>query len=320
MLILAIRLAEPPPPRPADGPAAKIGTDIISLLNDTATNKKRNETESTAQMKSLGFPSFHKIIRSFGNKTTQQVKTASTNSAYESNNEFPNIPNLSKLINPVEKLEKAQDLRIPYPRPLIKIDTTILENKTLIRFDYNELKEITSGFSNVFIHGPYGPTGKIGSGGFGDVYAGWHRQHGTLAVKKFRDLGTLFAEKPDFIAQTFNSEVKFLSQLRHENIVPILGYSLQMEASAFPSLCIVCQYIDGGSLEQKLAAKRLTEKQRLDIMLGTARGLKYIHNTELTDPNLEGEDNKIQFLHGDVKSANILLTRDCVPKVSSYVI
>ncbi|XP_063833803.1 uncharacterized protein LOC135082968 [Ostrinia nubilalis] len=326
---IAQMLQESPVTRPDEGPGMKINTSITEILNESrahnnVTKSKKDKTESTAQMKSLDIPSFFKKLKSksIGNKTTQQMQSEGehyaiyNNDSSYSNEGVPNIPNLSRLIKP----GNSQKNTIPYPRQLIKIDTDILQNKTLIQFDYNELKDITCGFSKDFIHGPTGPTGMIGSGGFGDVYAGWHRHHGTLAVKRFKNLG-MMTEKPDFMLQSFNSEVKFLAQLRHDNIVPIIGYSIQKEMSSFPSLCIVCQYIDGGSLEQNLAAKRLSEKQRLEIMLGTARGLKYIHNTEILDPDntsADPEANKVQFIHGDVKTANILLTRDYKPKLCDF--
>ncbi|KAL0861251.1 hypothetical protein ABMA27_008814 [Loxostege sticticalis] len=334
---IALMLQEPPVSRPDLGPGAKINTQITDILNESkehnhTTKSKKDKTESTAQMKS-DLPSFFRKLKSksLGNKTTQQVQSSQSmqsegeyygvcNSESNYSNEgMPNIPLISKLIKPANSQKN-----IPYPRQIIKIDTTILQNKTLIQFDYNELKDITCGFSEDFIHGPTGPTGKIGSGGFGEVYSGWHRQHGTLAVKKFRNLNRI-TDKPDFVLQSFNSEIKFLAQLRHENIVPIVGYSIQKDTADFPDLCIVCQYIDGGALDRNLMAKRLTEKQRLDIMVGTARGLRYIHKTEIVDTESTSSDagdskiiNADVNIHGDVKTANILLTRDYQPKLCDF--
>lgn len=332
---IALMLEEAPPLRPDQGPAAKILTDVEQLLNEDARKhgKKRSQaTESTAQIRTSNLPSFSNfpnLIKSIGHRTTASMKSSENDTTdYDTrvySSQFSQHTSMSAYIPNFDILirdgAEVKDHSQAYPAPpSFKIDTVILENKTLIKFSYDELKQITTNFSNVFIYGPQGPTGKIGSGGFGDVFAGMHPEHGVLAVKKFRNLGQI-TDKPDLVIQTFNAEVKCLAQLRHENIVPIVGYSIQKETSSFPSLCIVCQYVEGGSLEQNLAAKRLTERQRLNIMVGTARGLRYIHNRDSAteEPDLNGVgDTFMHYIHGDVKSANILLTRDYQPKLCDF--
>lgn len=200
------------------------------------------------------------------------------------------------------------------------IDKEILEDDNLINFEYRELENITSQFSETIVDGPYGPSGKIGSGGFGEVFLGYHPQYRIpLAVKKVHTHLLWPTHKPNMVIDMFNTEVKNLIQFRHKNIVPILGFSMNG-----PVPCIICEYVDGGSLEEQLATKKLTERQRIDIMMGTAEGLKYLHTSEHIIPNTSatGDSNtqnvvkKNNFVHRDVKSANILLTKDCVPKVN----
>ncbi|KAI8424095.1 hypothetical protein MSG28_002703 [Choristoneura fumiferana] len=200
------------------------------------------------------------------------------------------------------------------------IDKSILQDTNLIHFNYVELKAITNNFSETVLNGPYGLCGKIGQGGFGEVYVGSHPKYGPLAIKKTHQ-HVVIVHKPEVAVKLFNSEVKYLSQFRHENIVPIIGFSKDG-----PALCIVCDYVDGGSLEEKIAERVLSEKQRINIMQGAAEGLRYLHSYELnnklsfsTSSSDSGTQSvsKTNFVHRDVKSSNILLTKDLVPKLEN---
>ncbi|XP_020970677.1 probable serine/threonine-protein kinase At1g01540 [Arachis ipaensis] len=75
---------------------------------------------------------------------------------------------------------------------------------------------------------------------------------------------------------------------------------------------LVYEYVDNGNLDQWLhgdvdSVSPLTWDIRMNIILGTAKGLAYLH---------EGLEPKV--VHRDVKSSNILLDRQWNPKVSDF--
>lgn len=258
--------------------------------------------DSTAQIKT---PPGEEQAKSLGHRTTAEIASQKDQVPWQTS--FPNIDSM---------LTKSN---------VSGIDSEILKNQDLIDFPYKDLERITKRFTDKKIYipdpngGPGKLAGKIGTGGFGEVYAGFHPTYGQVAVKKART-HLVFDKKPDIAVNVFNAEVRFLAQFKHKNIVPIIGYSID------GPLCIVCEFIDGGSLQDKLADKILTEKQRLKIMIGTAEGLKYLHGgkkLEAKQDNIGYEATESEhfsktgnFVHGDIKTANILLTRDCDPKVS----
>ncbi|PPD77718.1 hypothetical protein GOBAR_DD25371 [Gossypium barbadense] len=140
----------------------------------------------------------------------------------------------------------------------------------------------------------------IGEGGYGIVYIGVLTDGAKVAVKNLlNNRGQ--AEKE------FKVEVEAIGRARHKNLVRLHGYCVE---SAYRML--VYEYVDNGNLEQWLHGdvgdvSPLTWDIRMNIILGTAKGLAYLH---------EGLEPKV--VHRDVKSSNILLDRQWNPKVSDF--
>ncbi|KPJ02897.1 Interleukin-1 receptor-associated kinase 4 [Papilio xuthus] len=369
---IAALLHENRAPRPNDGPGADIDTDVSIILENEQINERFNSYDPTKRIqndtskdKNLGNISTVPMKTENGDISynipaidilrTVNFKSKSTEVAQSSRN----IPNLELMFPKSEQFRgdtsysdattnsesekrtsqdspnqpKSENISFQKSLPNIPdlhshIDKEILEATNLINFQYSELENITSKFSDTIVDGPFGPSGKIGSGGFGEVFLGYHPEYRIpLAVKKIHTHLLWPAHKPNIVIDMFNTEVKNLIQFRHKNIVPILGFSMNG-----PVPCIICEYVDGGSLEEQLDTNCsskpklvLTERQRINIMMGTAEGLKYLHTSEHVIPNTSatGDSNpqnvkKNNFVHRDVKSANILLTKDCVPKICDF--
>ncbi|XP_015899668.2 probable serine/threonine-protein kinase At1g01540 [Ziziphus jujuba] len=140
----------------------------------------------------------------------------------------------------------------------------------------------------------------IGEGGYGIVYHGILVDGTRVAVKNLlNNRGQ--AEKE------FKVEVEAIGRVRHKNLVRLLGYCVE---GAYRML--VYEYVDNGNLDQWLHGdvgdvSPLTWEIRMNIILGTAKGLAYLH---------EGLEPKV--VHRDVKSSNILLDRQWNSKVSDF--
>ncbi|KAI0488250.1 hypothetical protein KFK09_028077 [Dendrobium nobile] len=148
--------------------------------------------------------------------------------------------------------------------------------------------------------GDFADENVIGEGGYGIVYRGVLDDGTVVAIKNLlNNRGQ--AEKE------FKGEVETIGRVRHKNLVRLLGYCVE---GAYRML--VYEYVDNGNLDQWLHGdvgdvSPLTWDIRMNIILGTAKGLAYLH---------EGLEPKV--VHRDVKSSNILLDRQWNPKVADF--
>ncbi|KDP32166.1 hypothetical protein JCGZ_12627 [Jatropha curcas] len=140
----------------------------------------------------------------------------------------------------------------------------------------------------------------IGEGGFGSVYQGRLLDGQEVAVKVRSSTSTQGTRE-------FENELNLLSSIRHENLVPLLGYCCENDQQI-----LVYPFMSNGSLQDRLygeAAKRKTLDwpTRLSIALGAARGLTHLHT-------FAGRC----IIHRDVKSSNILLDQSMNAKVADF--
>ncbi|XP_054783141.1 U-box domain-containing protein 51-like isoform X2 [Prosopis cineraria] len=153
------------------------------------------------------------------------------------------------------------------------------------RYDISEIEVATNYFDNSL---------KIGEGGYGPVFRGM-LDHTVVAIKVLR---------PDIASgeKQFFQEVEVLSTIRHPNMVLLLG--------ACPEYgCLVYEYLENGSLEDRLFQKDNTPpipwKLRFQIAAEIATGLNFLHQTK-PEP----------LVHRDLKPANILLDKNYKTKIS----
>ncbi|KAL3517198.1 hypothetical protein ACH5RR_024100 [Cinchona calisaya] len=158
-------------------------------------------------------------------------------------------------------------------------------------YTLRELEAATDGLSDANV---------IGEGGYGIVYRGVLVDKTRVAVKNLlNNRGQAERE--------FKVEVEAIGRVRHKNLVRLLGYCVE---GAYRML--VYEYLDNGTLEQWLhgdvgEVSPLTWHIRMNIILGTAKGLAYLH---------DGLEPKV--VHRDIKSSNILLDRQWNAKVSDF--
>ncbi|KAM3228113.1 hypothetical protein ACQJBY_059681 [Aegilops geniculata] len=150
----------------------------------------------------------------------------------------------------------------------------------LKHFSFHGLQSATDNFNSKNI---------LGQGGFGVVYKGCLRNGTLVAVKRLKD--------PDVTGEVqFQTELELIGLAVHRNLLRLYGFCMTSKERL-----LVYPYMPNGSVADRLREYHhgkpcLDWSKRMQIAIGAARGLLYLH--EQCNPKI---------IHRDVKAANILL-------------
>ncbi|MED6221291.1 hypothetical protein PIB30_053010 [Stylosanthes scabra] len=157
------------------------------------------------------------------------------------------------------------------------------------RFSYEELSRATNNFAKGH---------KIGEGGFGGVYKGFLRDLNIhVAIKRI-------SQGSQQGVREYASEVKIISQLRHKNLVQLIGWCHQKN-----DLLLIYEFMENGSLDSYIFKGKslLTWEVRYNIASGLASSLLYLH-----------EEWGQCVLHRDIKPSNVMLDSNFNVKLGDF--
>ncbi|KAG8096971.1 hypothetical protein GUJ93_ZPchr0013g37710 [Zizania palustris] len=139
----------------------------------------------------------------------------------------------------------------------------------------------------------------LGKGAFGTAYKAVMESGGGVAVKRLKDV--------DLPEPEFRERIAVIGAVQHELVVPLRAYYFSKDEKL-----LVYDYMSMGSLSALLHGSRASGRTPLDwetrsaIALAAARGVAHIHSTGPTAS------------HGNIKSSNVLLTKNYEARVSDH--
>ncbi|KAL0921455.1 hypothetical protein M5K25_008529 [Dendrobium thyrsiflorum] len=141
----------------------------------------------------------------------------------------------------------------------------------------------------------------LGKSGIGIVYKVALDDGLTLAVRRLGEGGLQRYSE-------FKTEVEAIGKVKHPNIVGLRAYYWSVEEKL-----LIFDYIPNGKLSSAIHGRGpmtwqpLTWQIRLKIIRGIAKGLAFLHDF-----------NPKKFVHGDLRSNNILLGQNMEPYISDF--
>ncbi|KAF4363422.1 hypothetical protein F8388_016550 [Cannabis sativa] len=187
----------------------------------------------------------------------------------------------------------------------------ILQSSNMKCFTFNELKTATRNFR---------PDSMVGEGGFGSVFKGWVEENSLKAAKPGTGLVIAVKRLNQEGLQGHRewlTEIDFLGQLKHPNLVRLIGYCLEDDHRL-----LVYEFMSRGSLDNHLFRSELLNSftalagasyfqplswsLRIKVALGAAKGLAFLHSDEA------------RVIYRDFKTSNILLDSSYNAKLSDF--
>ncbi|KAI4331648.1 hypothetical protein MLD38_029814 [Melastoma candidum] len=138
----------------------------------------------------------------------------------------------------------------------------------------------------------------LGKGSCGTTYKAILEDGTTVVVKRLKEV---VAEKREFEQQMENVQ----RVGHHPNVIPVRAFYFSKDEKL-----LIYDYIAGGSFSSRLHESRpqiLNWATRLKISLGVAKGIAHIHSA-----------GGGKFVHGNIKSSNVLLTPDLNGGISEF--
>ncbi|RKO92716.1 SerineTHREONINE-protein kinase Mst4 in complex with an quinazolin [Blyttiomyces helicus] len=135
---------------------------------------------------------------------------------------------------------------------------------------------------------------KVGSGSYGEIYRSMHKQNPQIVALKIIDLTRTQDDLDDLLA-----EVDFQAKCFSPHLARYFGSWMWDN-----KLTIAMEYLGGGTAEDFIRQRALTEEQCAYIIREVLKGLEYMH-----------AENKI---HRDIKAANILFDNSGAVKLADF--
>jgi tetratricopeptide (TPR) repeat protein/predicted Ser/Thr protein kinase len=191
---------------------------------------------------------------------------------------------------------------LPFATSCLPIDSQFTRMKGIMDFESEEdLSELPDGSQRGDSKpkarvANYEVLGVLGRGAVGVVYKA--RQLGLNRVVALKMLlaGSHAGQRE---LMRFRIEAEAVARLRHPNIVQVYEVG---EHDGLPFFSL--EFIEGGSLHQKMDGKPLPPRDAAKILETLARAMHYAHEHNI--------------IHRDLKPANVLLTSDGIPKITDF--
>ncbi|XP_034100680.2 tyrosine-protein kinase transmembrane receptor Ror [Drosophila albomicans] len=204
-----------------------------------------------------------------------------------------NTPNAGNNIYGNSQLNSNQDMgRIPLNSSMehVGMPSKSMEKSSLLRIPHFTLQDVE------FFE-------ELGEGAFGKVYKGQLKQANkkivNVAIKALKENASVKTQ------QDFRREIELISDLKHQNIVCILGVILNKEP-----YCMLFEYMANGDLHEFLISnspmekKQLLQLEFLQIAMQISEGMEYLSGHH--------------YVHRDLAARNCLVNEGLVVKISDF--